>query len=136
MVPKKRGRDPIPESQKSARAKLVRVSEEMKAWAAALGPEVTGWPQVSTRAMFGFTAIYRGKKIFATLPRTRGMGSPSSLAFKLENPAPRMLAKLHREPRISSTIMQASRWFVFELSSDVDLTDALRWLNRAYEAAS
>ena len=32
-------------------------------------------------------------------------------------------------------MMQASRWFVFELSSDSDLNDALDWLRRAYEAA-
>jgi len=69
------------------------------------------------------------------LPRTRGMGSPNSLAFKLETRAPRILAKLRGEARISTTVMQASRWFVFELSSDADLTEALRWLNRAYDAA-
>jgi hypothetical protein len=32
--------------------------------------------------------------------------------------------------------MRASRWFVFELDSDRDLKDALRWLNGAYEAAA
>jgi hypothetical protein len=119
-----------------SKPRLIAVSEEMKAWAAALEAEVIGWPRVSTRPMFGFTALYRGKKIFAILPRTRGMGSPSSLAFKLENAAPRILAKLRGERRISTTIMQASRWFVFELSSDADLTEALRWLCRAYEAAT
>jgi hypothetical protein len=31
--------------------------------------------------------------------------------------------------------MRASRWFVFELASDEDLTEALSWLNQAYEAA-
>ena len=106
----------------------------MKAWSAVLA-EACGWPRVSIRPMFGFTALYRGKKIFAMLPRTRGMGSPNSLAFKLENAAPRILAKLRREARISTTIMRASRWFVFELASDEDLTEALRWLNQAYEAA-
>jgi hypothetical protein len=108
----------------------------MKAWAAALEAEVTGWPRVSTRPMFGFTALYRGTKIFAILPRTRGMGSPSSLAFKLEDAGPRLLTKLQAETRLSTTVMRATRWFVFELDSDRDLKDALRWLNRAYEAAA
>ena len=85
--------------------------------------------------MFGFTALYRGKQIFAVLPRTRGMGSASSLAFKLEKPGPQMAARLKKEARISSTIMQASRWFVFEVGSDRDLNDALDWLGRAYEGA-
>ena len=118
-----------------ARPKLPVVSEEMKAWAAALESELLSWPQVSAKAMFGFTALYRGKRIFAVLPRTRGMGSASSLAFKLEKPGPRVLARLKKDARISSTIMQASRWFVLEMESDRDLNDALAWLGRAYEAA-
>ncbi len=108
----------------------------MKAWSAALEAEVTGWPRVSTRPMFGFTALYRSKRIFAILPRTRGMGSPSSLAFKLENASARVLTWIEEEARISTTVMRAMRWFVFELDSDRDLKDALRWLQRAYEAAA
>lgn len=107
----------------------------MKAWAAALESELLSWPQVRAKAMFGFTALYRGKRIFAVLPRTRGMGSASSLAFKLEKPGPRVLARLKKDARIASTIMQASRWFVFEMESDRDLNDGLAWLGRAYEAA-
>jgi hypothetical protein len=118
-----------------SRPKLPAVSEEMKAWAAALGEELGTWPKVSARAMFGFTALYRGKRIFAVLPRTRGMGSASSLAFKLEKPGPRVLGRLERDGRVSSMIMQASRWFVFEVESERDLNDALDWLGRAYEAA-
>jgi hypothetical protein len=105
----------------------------MKVWAAALGTEMAAWPNVSTRPMFGFMAFYRGKGIFAILPRTRGMGSPSSLAFKLENVGPRVRASLNKDARISTTVMQASRWFVFEVSSESDLRDALLWLSRAYE---
>jgi hypothetical protein len=85
--------------------------------------------------MFGFTALYHGKRIFAILPRTRGMESPNSLAFKLEEAGPRVLARIRSESRIQTTVMKASRWFVFELSSDRDLKDALDWLGRAYEAA-
>jgi len=117
------------------RPKLVPVSEEMKAWAAALGEELRGWPGVRTGVMFGFTSLYHGKNIFAVLPRTRGMGSPNSLAFKLPKAGPRVGAKLSADPRISSAVMQATRWFVFELSSDRDLRDALDWLGRAYVAA-
>jgi len=85
--------------------------------------------------MFGFTALQRGKRIFAILPRTRGMGSPSSLAFKLENAGPRLLRRLREEPHISTTVMRASRWFVFELAAGLDLNEALDWRSRAYEAA-
>lgn len=115
--------------------KLAAISEEMKAWSAALTAELTTWPGVRTHPMFGFTALYRGKCIFGILPRTRGMGSPSSLAFKLEDASPRLLRCLREESRISTTVMKASRWFVFELAQDSDLNDALAWLSRAYEAA-
>jgi hypothetical protein len=118
------------------RSGLAPVSEEMKAWSAALETEVTEWPRISRKAMFGMTALYRGPRIFAVLPRTRGMGSPNSLAFKLEKPAPRLLAQIEREPRIQTTVMRARRWYVIELSSDRDLRDALDWLRKAYEAAS
>lgn len=115
--------------------KFFPISEEMKAWAMALGEELGTWPRVSSRAMFGFTALYRGKQIFAVLPRTKGIGSPNSLAFKLPKAGPRVLARLSADQRISTTLMKATRWFVFEISSDRDLNDALDWLGRAYEAA-
>jgi hypothetical protein len=121
---------------KSPRVRMPVVSEEMKAWAGALAAELAGWPGVSTRPMFGLTALYRRKQIFAVLPRTRGMGSPSSVAFKLPKAGPRVLARLRKEQRVSTTVMQASRWFVFELASDHDLKDALDWLGRAYDAAT
>lgn len=91
------------------RSGLVPISEEMKAWAAALEREAADWPRVSRKPMFGMTALYRGQQIFAVLPRTRGMGSPNALAFKLEKPGPRLLAKIEREPRIQTTVMRARR---------------------------
>jgi hypothetical protein len=120
---------------KRNRPLLTPISEEMKAWSTALAAELSSWPRVSSRPMFGFTALYRGKRIFAILPRTRGMGSASSLAFKLENPGPRRLAQLQADKRLSTTTMRATRWFVFELTSNGDLNDALDWLARAYDDA-
>jgi len=107
----------------------------MKAWSAALATEVESWPQVSPRAFFGFTALYRRKKIFALLPRTRGFETASSLAFKLEAPPARVLAELQQDPRLGSTEMKKARWFTFALSTASDLRDALRWIEKAYEAA-
>jgi hypothetical protein len=108
----------------------------MKAWAAAHENEVANWPRVSCKPMFGMMALYRGPRIFAVLPRTRGMGSPNSLAFKLEKPSPRRLARIEQGGRIQTTVMRARRWYVFELSSDGDLRDALAWLRNAYETVS
>jgi hypothetical protein len=120
---------------KSKRPKLPAVSEQMKAWSSALCAEIDDWPRVTARVFFGFTALYRRDRIFALLPRTRGMETANSLAFKLESPAARLLARLRQDSRIGSIQMQKARWFTFELSSDADLHDALDWLARAYEAA-
>jgi hypothetical protein len=124
--------------KESSRPKLPKVSEQMKAWSAALVDEVAGWPQVSTRPFFGFTALYRGDKMFAALPRTRGWESAKSLAFKLENRASSVSARLSQDSRIRiwSGSRQKARWFAFELSGDPDLHDALDWLVRAYDAAA
>ena len=120
---------------KRERPKLPKISEEMKAWSAALGAEVTSWPQINTRIFFGFNALYRGDRIFAALPRTRAMGSSNALAFKIESATSRLREVLEADPRVGSTEMQAARWFTFELTGDGDLRDALAWLGRAYEAA-
>jgi hypothetical protein len=121
--------------EKFSRPRLPKVSEEMKAWSAALADEVRTWPNVTTRPMFGLTALYGRGKIFAVLPRTRGMDTPNSLAFKLESVGPRILARVRRDPRIAVTEMQKARWLRFEIGSDGDLHTALDWLSRAYEAA-
>jgi len=120
---------------KPARLKLPKVSEEMKAWSAALAAEITTWPKVTTRVFFGFTALYCGEKIFAILPRSRAMGTPNSVAFKLEPVTSRLRMRLEQDVRIGFTQMRAARWQAFELSSDADLRGALDWLSRAYEAA-
>jgi TfoX/Sxy family transcriptional regulator of competence genes len=120
---------------KRPRLAMPAVSEQMKAWSAALAEELTGWPQVETRTFFGFTALYRGEKIFALVPRSRAMGTPNTLAFKFESLTPRLRTRLERDRRVGTTEMRASRWQTFELSSNSDLHDALDWLGLAYDAA-
>lgn len=124
--------------KESSRPKLPKVSDEMRAWSAALASEVGIWPQVSVSPFFAFTALYRGDKMFAALPRTRGWGSAKALAFKLETRAPSVSARLKEDSRVLiwSSPSREARWFSFELSSDADLDDALDWLGRAYNAAA
>jgi len=111
------------------------VSDQMKAWSAALADEVADWPHVETRTFFGFTALYRNERIFALLPRTRAMGTPNTLAFKFESATPRVRTRLERDQRVGCTEMRAALWQTFELRTDSDLHDALEWLGLAYEAA-
>jgi hypothetical protein len=90
---------------------------------------------VSTRAFFGFTALYSKERIFALLPRTRGMVTANSLAFKLEAITASVLVQAREGPshRIEATA-EATRWFSFEVPSSADLRDALYWLVRTHAA--
>jgi hypothetical protein len=42
---------------------LPPVSEQMKAWSAALTGELRDWPQITLKPFFGFTALYHSKFI-------------------------------------------------------------------------
>lgn len=114
--------------------KMLPVSEQMKAWCSSLAEEISDWPGVDARSFFGFTALYRRAYMFGALPRTRSWGTGNCLAFKIENPSPRLRTRLEKDGRIGSIQMKQSPWCTFEISSDADLHDALDWLGRAYDA--
>lgn len=114
------------------RPKLHKISEEMKVWSAILTEEVSSWPKVKLRSMFGFMAAYRSRKIFAALPKTRTMDPPDSISFKIPpNGKLRQLAARDAAVRIS----EKGSWTTYQLKSDQDVNAALQWLSRAYEAA-
>ncbi len=113
------------------RPKMPPVSEEMKQWSAMLKTELIGWPQVTSRPMFGMSGMYRRKKIFAALPVTRGFDASSSIIFRFDPMPADLNQRAMKEPRITP----GTRWFSFEIQSTEDLRDALWWLNQAYEAA-
>lgn len=100
-----------------------------------MATEIADWPGVDARSFFGFTALYRGAYMFGALPRTRCWGTGNCLAFKFENPSSALRARLEKDGRVGSMLMKNVRWFRFEMSSDIDLHDALDWLGRAYDAA-
>jgi hypothetical protein len=111
------------------RPTMPRISEEMKQWSAMLKAEVSGWPQISTKPMFGMMGLYRRKKIFGGLPVTRGFDTPNSVIFRFD-PVPQDLEqRAHKDSRITP----GKRWFSFEVASTGDLRDALWWLNQAFE---
>src|SRR5688572_21082433 len=67
----------------STRPSLPKVDPEVRRWCELLEVELSGWPQVTSRPMFGLEAFYRSANIFAALPRSRGADSPSSMLIKL-----------------------------------------------------
>ena len=107
----------------------------MKAWATALATETADWPKLSQRSFFGFTALYRGDKIFAMLPRTCNLEAANTITFKFATPTAAILKALGDDPRIGYIDRENARWRTFLLSSNADLHDALDWLGQAYEAA-
>jgi hypothetical protein len=108
------------------RPKLVKVDAEMQRWCAQLEEEVASWPRVTTRPMFGMIAFYRDKTIFAALPRTRAAETPFSLLLKL----PKI-----RNQRLKSGRGPGASWVTFTMEAEDDMSEALRWLGRAYEQA-
>ena len=117
------------------REKSPPVSEQMKAWSTALAAELVDWPQVTQKSFFGFTALYRGKKMFGLLPRTRSIFKSNALAFCMDPASRSTRTLLEKDRRISAFDKDKTRWFTFELSGGSDLHDALDYLRRAFEAA-
>jgi hypothetical protein len=117
------------------REQLSPVSEQMKAWSTALAAELSGWPQVTLRSFFGFTALYRGNTIFGLLPRTRSIFKTNAVAFRINFESANLQSLIEKDPRIAAFDKERARWFTFELSRDTDLHDALAYLGRAFEAA-
>ena len=113
------------------RPKMPSISEEMKQWSAMLKTEVSGWPQITTKPMFGMMGLYRSKKIFGGLPVTRGFDTTNSVIFRFD-PIPHDLEeRSSKDKRISP----GKRWFSFDVGSTEDLRDVIWWLNQAYKHA-
>jgi hypothetical protein len=131
-------------SKKSKRPPMLRVPEEMKEWGGLLEAELASWPEVSARPMFGMRAFYRKRRIFAAVPRTRALNSPTSVIFKLH--AQRSGKKANNwdrqrqfhdmeDSRLKELRMTSAGWLSFELNSAEDIRDALYWFEQAYNKA-
>ena len=119
------------------RPKLVPVSDEMKHWSAMLEQELSAWPKVTWRPMFGMIAFYRRRAIFAALPRTRALSSPSSILFRFDPLPPELTARAKKQAGLrQESTFSKGHWLSLDLESRDSLRDALWWLNQAYECAN
>ena len=107
----------------------------MRRLAALIEAEVVGWKGVSTRPMFGMTALYRGRRIFAVVPRTRAFGAPDAIGLRFLNPSRQVLALMRDDDRIIRA-HPAGKWTLFLIKSDADVHAALQWLELAYRQAN
>jgi hypothetical protein len=132
----KRGSRSQAASAERPRPKMVRVSNEMKEWCSMLGHELSSWPDVSVRPMFGLQAYYRKAKIFAGLPVTRAIGGANSVIFKLGKPSGEQSTRMGQDLRVSTgKSMRSVSWYAFELTSEDEIRSMLWWLGQAYENA-
>lgn len=135
---------PAKSKKKAERPPLLRIPEEMKEWAGLLSAELASWPEVSARPMFGMQAFYRKRRIFAAVPRTRALNSPTSVIFKLHGQTAgksgnswERQRKVHdlEDSRLRELEMTTAGWLSFELNSAEDIRDALYWFEQAYNKA-
>ena len=108
-------------------AKLLKVDEQMQHWCSLLETEISSWPRVLGKPMFGMTMFYRGKNIFGALPRTRAAGTKRSILIKLSPETVKQAALVSKS---------GSGWIRFELDSRRDLSRALTFLRQAYDKAN
>jgi hypothetical protein len=109
------------------RPKLFKIDSEMQRWCAQLEQELSVWPDVSAKPMFGMIGFYHGKIIFAAIPRTRAAETARSLLIK----SPGL-----NDTRLKRASERGSGWVAYELESENDISEALTLLERAYETNS
>ena len=112
---------------------LPKISEEMKQWSAMLSTELSDWPQVESKPMFGMTAFYRGEQIFAVLPKTRAFQTSNGVAFRFEAISEKLAKQLRSDARVLTNPI-GKKWITFEVHEAKDVSAVLEWMSRAYEA--
>jgi len=99
-------------TNKGKRPQLPPVSEAMRHVFTLLAEELSTWPDVSTKLMFGLRAVYRGSATFAMLPDKRSLEIPDAIAYR-----------------------EGDEWKAFEMKSELDIGRALVVLEGAYARA-
>jgi len=85
--------------------------------------------------MFGFQAYFRGKAMFAAIPRTRSFGHGNSLIVKFKPMPAALLERAKKDERLETSRLSGNGWLTFEINSEADLTGALWWIEQAHDAA-
>src|SRR5579864_1399529 len=83
-----------------SRSPVVPASEELESLVAAIEQEVSSWPQVELKRMFGMKSVYRSGTIFGLLPKTRSLRTGDSIWIKFAKLTPRIKQKISAEARI------------------------------------
>src|SRR5258708_8515361 len=100
MKPKKKSAKT--KSKRPKMPKFFPIEDEMKELSAMLEKEISDWPGVSKRPMFGYQGLYRDGAIFAALPRSRAMKSPTSIMIKFASITPDILESAKNDSRVDA----------------------------------
>jgi hypothetical protein len=111
------------------------ITEQMRAFSAALEGELLTWPGVVVKPMFGMTALYRKNAIFAALPKSRALWTPASVAIKFDGAAAELNDEIRADKRFARISQLGRGWHAYELKAECDVNGALRWLSEAFELA-
>jgi hypothetical protein len=121
-------------SLKAGMPRFHKLSPGMQRWSALLAEELEQWPGVTTKPMFGLAGFYRGQTIFAAVPKTRCLGTPNSVIFKLPQNS-KWRDEAANDSRVKQENTDTHKWFPFEIGGERDLRDALLWFERAFQSA-
>ena len=115
---------------------MVPASPELRGFVASIEQEVSSWPQVQLKPMFGMTAVYRARTIFGLLPKTRSLHSGDQVWLKFAKLTAPMKKKLAAEPRIlPPTKPTGAQWYTISEVKPEDYSFVIEWLALAHEAA-
>lgn len=123
-------------ARKYSRPPMVPASEELRTFVVAMEREVSSWPQVQLKPMFGMTAIYRRGTIFGLLPKTRSIHSGDQVWLKFAKRSPALKNKLAAERRIlPPSKPKGAQWYTLSEVKPEDFSLTVEWLARAHSAA-
>jgi len=112
-----------------------RISDEMRRICVLLGAELESFPEVTSKPMFGFLGYYRDGMIFAALPKTKALGSPNSVIFKLNAAPKKVFDRADKDPSIKLSSHGMKGWHSLEIASELDIAHAQYWLVEAWRYA-
>lgn len=123
-------------NQKRRRMTFAPAQQELQSLVAAVEHEVSSWPRVRLKPMFGMTAIYRNRAIFGLLPRTRSIHTGDEIWLKFPKLTPAIRKKISAESRIiPPRHPNGAQWHTLSQIKPEDYSLVIKWLGTAYEAA-
>jgi hypothetical protein len=99
----------------------------MKRWSAMLESELSSWPGISNKSMFGFLLFSVGAG-FLRLFRRRAVSTALRRSSQIQSNAINLAARCQERPphgHQHHTRISGKGWFPFELGSERDLREAL-----------